>query len=133
MVANGVTRFPIRFDLWFAILSSLLLLPPADSYVEVDRTWVRVRMSWAFRANFPRSAIASVALGREVPLSRGVHGFAGRWLVNGSGEGIVSIDLNPSGLGYLLGFPVGLKQILISIDNPADFIASLLDESQSTV
>lgn len=88
-------RFPIRFDGWYRLLSAMLLLPPSGAYVEVN-DHIRVQMGWAFRARFPRSVIKSVAEATEKPLSRGVHGFAGRWLVNGSAHGLLTIDLTPS-------------------------------------
>lgn len=55
-------RFPIRFDTAYRILFTALLLTPSDSFVEVEGDEVRVRMAWAFRANFPRSVVASASL-----------------------------------------------------------------------
>jgi len=118
-------RFPIRFDTWYGVLSRLLLLPPADSYVEVDSREVRVRMSWAFRTCFPKTAVVSVSEVPDRPLSRGVHGFSGRWLVNGSGQGILSIDLMPDQRGYIMGMPVRLRQLMVSVINPKALVAVL--------
>ena len=118
MCVGNPQRFPIRFDEWYGVLSSALFLPPSSSYVEVGRQQVRVQMSWAFRACFPRSAVISVTEARESPLSRGVHGFAGRWLVNGSGQGILTIDLTPNQRGYVMGFPVRLQQLMVSMTEP---------------
>jgi hypothetical protein len=111
-------RFPIQFDTWYAILSSALLLPPSSSYVEMDETEVRVKMGWAFRSRFPKSAVASTAKMNGNPWSRGVHGFGGRWLVNGSGHGILIINLAPAQRGYVLGFPVRLRQLMLSLAEP---------------
>ncbi len=119
MVTGQAQRFPIRFDKWYEALSSSLLLPPTDSYVEVDSEWVRVRMGWAFQAQIPRAAVISVTATGQNPLSRGVHGFAGRWLVNGSGQGIVTIALQPTQRGYVVGFPVRLRQLLVSVTEPS--------------
>jgi hypothetical protein len=121
-------RFPIRFDTWFITLSSALGLPPSRSYVEIDGEEVRVRMGWAFRARFPRTAVASMAERNQNPLSRGVHGFAGRWLVNGSAEGILTIDLTPDQRAYVLGFPVRLRQLLVSLQEP-EKLATMLRSS----
>jgi hypothetical protein len=118
MVNREVQRFSIRFDKCYGGLSSSLLLPPQESYVELDSQWVRVQMGWAFRTQFPRSTIISVTPTKHVPLSRGVHGWAGRWLVNGSGQGILTIDLQPNQRAYVMGFPVRLKQLLISVTEP---------------
>jgi hypothetical protein len=122
-------RFPIRFDPWYAILSSALFLPPADSYVEVNDEEVLVRMGWAFRSHFPRTAIVSAAETPTRPLSRGVHGFAGRWLVNGSGQGILTISLTPAQRGYVMGFPVRLRQLMVSVLEPSGLAAALMSSA----
>ncbi len=122
---EGFRRFPIRFDRGYAVLSSALLLPPSQAYVDVGKGEIAARMGWAFRTRFPRSAISGAApLGRRA-ISRGVHGFFGRWLVNGSGDGIVSIDIAPPHRAWVLGFPVALKQLMVSVDDPAAFIAAV--------
>lgn len=116
--ADNHQRFPVRFDAWYGILSRALLISPPDSYVEVDRWEVRVRMSWAFRACFPKAAVASATIAQGRPLSRGVHGFAGRWLVNGSGQGILVIELAPDQRAHVMGFPVRLRQLMVSVNEP---------------
>jgi len=118
-------RFAIRFDSAYALLSRVLLLSPTDSYLEVDASDVRVRMAWGFRSTFPKSAVVSTALLERRPLSRGVHWFAGRWLVNGSGDGILSIKLSPGQRAFVLGFPVRLQELLVSFDDPAAVIQAI--------
>ena len=113
--AVGAVRFPISFDPWYRVLSSVLGLPPSSSYVQVSSDQVEVRMGWAFRSRFPRSAVASTSALDMRPFSRGVHGFGGRWLVNGSGRGILSIHLHPVQRAYLMGLPVRLQEVLVSI------------------
>ncbi|WP_198134478.1 hypothetical protein [Geotalea uraniireducens] len=54
-----------------------------------------------------------------------MHGFAGRWLVNGSGQGILTIDLTPTQRGYVMGFPVRLRQLMVSVAEPATLAAAL--------
>lgn len=128
-MAHGALRFPIRFDPAYGVLSAFLLLRPSDSFVEIEGDEVRVRMGWAFQARFPRSAVASAAVHPKRPISRGVHGFAGRWLVNGSGQGIVEIALRPRQRGWVLGFPVRLEELLASVEDPAGLIAALTGSS----
>ena len=111
-------RIPIRFERWYALLSSALLLFPSDSFVEIREDEVECRMGWAFRARFPRSAVSAVKRFERWPLSRGVHGFNGRWLVNGSGNGIATIELEPPQRAHVLGVPVKLRQLLVSVDDP---------------
>ena len=125
MSAAAAARFPISFESWYRVLSSIVGVPPSASYVNVDNEQVQVRMGWAFRSRFPRTAVVSLSeLGRK-PVSRGVHGFAGRWLVNGSGSGVVSIQLSPRQRAYVLGFPVRLKLLMVSVGDPSALAAAL--------
>jgi hypothetical protein len=124
-----MARFPISFDRWYAVLSSLLGLPPVSAYVDLDSTRVEVRMGWAFRARFPRSAVSSTSALAIRPLSRGVHGFGGRWLVNGSGRGVLSIHVNPVQRAYVMGVPVRLRELLVSVSEPAALAAALRDST----
>ena len=118
-------RIPIRFERWYALLSSALLLFPSDSFVEIHDDEVECRMGWAFRARFPRSAVSDAKRSKPVPLTRGVHGFNGRWLVNGSGDGILAVELEPPQRGRVLGVPVKLRQLLVSVDDPEALAAQL--------
>ncbi len=111
-------RFAISFDTWYGWLSTALLLSPASSFVEVDGDFVRVQMGWAFRARVPRSCLARVSRLERRPLSRGVHGAAGRWLVNGAGTNIIILDLAPAQRAYVMGFPVRLRQLMVSVTDP---------------
>jgi hypothetical protein len=118
-------RFPIRFESWYAALSSALLLRPADSYVEIEGETVECRMGWAFRTRFSIAAVMHAARLETKPLSRGVHGFAGRWLVNGAAEPILAIDLEPPQRAWVLGIPVRLRQLLVSTSDPDALAARL--------
>ncbi|HEY6725183.1 MAG TPA: hypothetical protein VI197_14210, partial [Polyangiaceae bacterium] len=64
-------RFPIRFDAWYRVLSSALLLRPSDCYFDLSDDEVAVRMGWAFNARFPRAAIDGATRFAKAPLSRG--------------------------------------------------------------
>src|SRR5215472_12746315 len=119
-------RFPILFEPAYAKLSRALFLPPEDSYVEVTDDRVTARMGWAFRAAFDRSRVVRAApSGKPVRLTRGVHGWAGRWLVNGAGDGVLEIDLAPPQGARVMGFPVTLRQLLVSVEDPAALAAAL--------
>lgn len=119
------TRFPIRFDDWYGLLSSALLLPPSSSYVEVRDGLVVARMGWGFHTRFPISAVVKTSMRDDSPLSRGVHGWAGRWLVNGAGENIVVIDLHPEQRARVMGFPVRLRRLMVSVTDPEGLRAAL--------
>jgi hypothetical protein len=120
------TRFPIKFDGWYAVLSSTLLLFPSSAFVDVADDAISVRMGWAFRSTFDRKRVAAVAKYRgSIALTRGVHGWAGEWLVNGAGDGVVEIDLEPAQRAYVLGAPVGLRRLLVSVTDPGALVDAL--------
>jgi hypothetical protein len=118
-------RFPIRFDNLYGLLSKALTIFPDNSFVDVTDRDVSVRMGWAFRAKFPRSAITGTKRVEREPISRGVHGMFGRWLVNGSGKGLLSISLAPAQRGYVCCVPVNISELTISFDDPEQ-IAEIL-------
>jgi hypothetical protein len=120
-----VIRFPITFESWYRTLSTILGLPPSSAYVEVTAEQVEVRMGWAFRSRFPRSAVSSASALDIRPLSRGVHGFGGRWLVNGAGRPILRVELSPPQRAYVMGIPVRLREVLVSVGDPSVVAAAV--------
>ena len=123
--SSASVRFRITFDRWYRALSTVLGLPPSSSYVSVAHDQVEVRMGWAFRSRFPRAAVVSGSELDIMPLSRGVHGFGGCWLVNGSGRGIVRLELSPRQRAYVLGLPVRLQSLLVSVAEPSALIGAV--------
>jgi len=126
MMRAMATRFPIRFDPWYRVLSTALLLPPSSAYVEVTDDHVEARMGWGFRTRFPLAAIAKTSVFEGKAISRGVHGWAGRWLVNGSGAGIVVLHLEPTQPARVMGIPVRLRELMVSVDEPEGFRKTLM-------
>jgi hypothetical protein len=120
-------RFPIRFSSVNGVLFRGLLLPPSTAYVELDDTAIRVRMGWAFAAKIPRQLVAKAGPGKPpaLRLTAGAHGWAGRWLVNGAPDGIVTLDLSEPVRGLVSGFPVRLKELSVSLEDPDAFLAAL--------
>ena len=129
---DETSSFPISFDSWYRVLSSLLGLRPSRSFVALGKDHVEVRMGWAFWSRFPRSAIASAAAVDMRPLSRGVHGFGGRWLVNGSSCGILSVHLVPAQPAYVMGLRVQLRELLVSVDEPSTLAHLLAGKPSET-
>jgi len=128
-----MTRFPISFDRWYRGLSRLLGLPPSVAYVDVGAQEVQVRMGWAFNSRFPRSAVTSVSASAHTPLSRGVHGFGGRWLVNGSSRQVMTLVLNPAQRAYVLGLPVSLSKLSVSVTDAAALGAALASTNSEKI
>ncbi len=118
-------RFPIRFDGWYVPISWSALLPPSSAWVEVREAELEARMGWAFRALVPRAHVRAAVPERLRTPSRGVHGWAGRWLVNGSSDGIVRIEIAPHARARVTGFPVKLSTLLVSVEDPEGLVAAL--------
>lgn len=102
----------------------LLGLTPSRSYLEIDPDLVRVRMSWGFRADIPRRSIRSLRrLGSTINI--GVHGWRGRWLVNGAAGPLVALAVEPPSRARALGFPIRLRELIVSVDDPDAVVAEL--------
>ena len=119
------TRIPIRYSKVWSWLLTLLVMPQGLSYIEVDGDAIKVRMSYAFRARFTRGDVSAVTTNRPV-LSVGVHGWRGRWLVNGAHRRIARITLALPVRARVLGFPVQLRELLVSVDDVAELQRALV-------
>ncbi len=118
------SRFPILFTGGMQAMGAIGIRPH-NSYVEVDPERVQVRMGWSFRATLPRSSVRSVEPDHDRVAAWGVHGWRGRWLVNGSSENVVRVSFDPPGRGFVLGFPVRLAQLRVSVIDPGGLIEAL--------
>jgi len=120
-------RFPISFNRPMRLLLTAMGLGPRHSYLDVDAQRVVVRMGWAFRASVPRDSIVAATESTRTTITIGVHGWRGRWLVNGAGRGLVVIDIDPRARGRVLGVPVNLRQIMVSAVDPDALVAAIGD------
>jgi len=120
-------RFPIRFNSFNGVLLRGLLISPSNAAVELGDDTVHVRMAWAFSARIPRRLVAKAGLGPAptIPFTAGAHGWRGRWLVNGSADGIVTMDLSEAVRANVAGFPIRLKELSVSLDDPEGFLGAL--------
>jgi hypothetical protein len=103
----------------------LLGLRPRACWVDVDDHTVEVQMSWAFRLRIERNSIKQMEADNDRVLGWGVHGWAGRWLVNGSAHGLVRVLLDPPGRARMCGFPVRVDTLRVSLEDPERFIEVL--------
>jgi hypothetical protein len=117
-------RIPIRYGAPWRWLLPILLLPARLSYIRIDGDTVKVRLGWAFRAKFARSDVVDVVKHRPV-ISIGAHGWNGRWLVNGAHRPIATIKLAAKSRAWVIGFPVKLTELLVSVDD-RDMLRELL-------
>jgi len=102
---------------------------PGRGGVEVDSTVLRVRMA-DFHLDIPRSSVRSATRSaRPVRGTIGVHGGRGRWLVNGSYNGLVELTIEPP--CYTPRQPSTLflrskvTSLTISLADPDGFIAAV--------
>ena len=125
---NG-QRFAISYDktAWLASLSGV---GPDSSAVEVGTAQVRVQMGSMFRLDIPRDRIRSVRRSQVKPRgTRGVHRWPGRWLVNGSAQGLVDVVIDPPcrtdrGLSTMF-LRAKVHVLTLSLADPDGFIAAL--------
>jgi hypothetical protein len=121
--ATNSARIPLRFGR-LRLLFAALGITPGSSYLDVAPDLVCVRMSWAFRADVPRPSIRAVRRVRN-SVSIGVHGWGGRWLVNGAAGPLVAVAIDPPAPARTLGLPVRLRELIVSVEDPAALIAEL--------
>ncbi len=116
------------FPILYGALRPLLVvvgLGPGLSGVELSDTELHVRMGWAFRARLPRTAITGARSVSGPVGGIGVHGWRGRWLVNGSMDRIVGLDIDPAVRALAVGLPVHLHYLALSLEDPDAFLAAL--------
>ena len=138
----GAKWFAISYsDSWSGRLTDTLdrLLFRAGrgvSGVEVDADEIRVRMG-SFKLDIPRSSVRSVQRSQaRVGGTAGVHGGRGRWLVNGSAEGLAELVLDPPSrvspsIDTMFGLgPSRVNQLTVSLDDPDGFIAAVAGDAR---
>jgi hypothetical protein len=102
------------------------------SGVAVGADEIRVRMG-SFKLDIPRGSVRSARRSQaKVGRTTGVHhGSGGRWLVNGSAEGLVEIAVDPPGriapsIDTFFGLgPSRVNSLIVSLDDPDGFIAAV--------
>lgn len=121
----ATSRFPISYSPSLRALFGVLGLGGRVSGVTVGPEVVDVRMGWAFHAAVPRSALDEAVPDTGRVSGWGVHGWAGRWLVNGSADGLVRLRIDPPVRARAVGFPVRLRELRLSLVTPDDFIRAV--------
>jgi hypothetical protein len=119
-----MARTPIRFGR-LKLLFVITGITPGLSYIELEPDVVRVRMSWSFSMDTPRESVQSARKAKDSPWSIGVHGWGGRWRVNGAASPMVAIDIAPSARARVLFFRASVRELLVSVDDPDALIAAL--------
>ncbi len=120
-----MVRFTISFSTTMRALLGLLGLGPRRSWLDVGAEQVDVRMGWAFHATIPRSAVVEAARPDRSRIGWGVHGWNGRYLINGSRGGLVRIVVSPPQRATMIGLPVTLRELTVSVDDPDGLVGAL--------
>jgi hypothetical protein len=102
---------------------------PAGGRIEVDAGELRLRMA-DFKVDIPRASIRRVARSRHQSRGTiGVHARGGRWLANGSANGLVEIAIDPPGHTErsisTLFRRMKVTELIVSLVDPDGFIAAV--------
>jgi hypothetical protein len=102
---------------------------PAGGRVEVGADEIRLRMA-DFKVNVPRASVRRA--GRSAHPARGtigVHAKGGRWLANGSADGLVEIEIDPpcrtERSPATLFRRMKVTELIVSLVDPDGFIAAV--------
>lgn len=118
--------FAIRYGLTRPILVAMGA-GPKHSFVRIDEDRFRVRMGWFFTADIPLGSIAGVGSDTQMVGGIGAHGWRGNWLVNGAASGLVRLKIDPTQRARVMGLPVKLRVLRLSMASPEELIAALVD------
>ena len=121
----SATVIPIKRVRPYTWLLAIIGASEGFADIRVDERRVRVRMGVGFLARFERSNVRSVEPYRTC-MSVGVHGWNGRWLVNGAHRPIASVQLVVPVRAWVLGFPVRVQQLLVSVTDVAQLRRAVL-------
>lgn len=128
---NKTASFAFRYDRWCGWLLGVLASGRRLSRVTVTDSDLDVKLGISFRAVIPRTSIVSAHPWTDRVWGWGAHGWRGRWLVNGSSQGIVVLHIEPSTKGRVLGFPVTLRELALSLEDPDGLVTALDLELES--
>ena len=117
-MANENAQFEFRYDRWCGWLLGLFGSGRRVSRVIVSEDELDVQLGIAFRGVVPRTSLVAARPWQGRVFGWGAHGWGGRWLVNGSSHGIVVLDIDPPAKGRVIGFPVSLRELSISMEDP---------------
>jgi hypothetical protein len=122
--------FAMRYTPFMRVLLGLILAGPRHTRIHVDDRTLELRMGaggWAYSTRVPRSSIRSAAIRTERlrGWGWGAHGWRGRWLVNGSMKDLVSVKVDPPARARCLGWPIRLRELIVSPEEPAALVEAL--------
>jgi hypothetical protein len=117
--------FSLRYGAASRWMLTLLASGPGRSGIAVTDRDVAVEMGWSFDGRAPLQSVTSARPLEDTVISRGVHGWRGDWLVNGAGDRLVEVRFEPAMKGHVIGFPVRVRRLRVSVDDPAGLALAL--------
>jgi hypothetical protein len=120
----ATTSFTFRYGALRPLMTGLGMGPGLSS-IELDGDVLRVRMGWSFRTAIPTHQITDARTVEGPVGGIGVHGWRGRWLVNGTTTGLVAITVDPPVRARAVGLPVHLRVLTLSVEDPDALVAAL--------
>jgi hypothetical protein len=114
----------LRYERWFLPLSVPLGLGPKKSEVRIADGTLHVKMGWGFDAHIPIASITRAEATEERAFTAGVHYSSGRWLVNGSSKGLVTLTIEPPVKAKAAFRTVMLRSLVVSVTDPEALIAA---------
>lgn len=109
------TKYEIGYSTWNGRLLGLLGLGPRHSSVVITEEEVTVTMGWGFSASIPRPSVVSVETDDDRVWGWGVHGWKGKWLVNGTSQGLVRFTIDPATRARGCFVPLDLRVLRVSV------------------
>ena len=114
----------MSYQRWFVPLATPLGLGPKRSDVSIRDDVLHVAMGWGFSADIPLASVKGARRFHDRVFAWGVHGFRGRWLVNGSSQGVVELTIDPPVRARIMGVPMTLRELLVSVTDPDELVAA---------
>jgi hypothetical protein len=130
--AREPERFAISYDEMGPISTwadTLLGGGPAGGRIEIDADELRLRMA-DFKVDVPRASVRRAARSsHQTRGTIGVHSKGGRWLANGSADGLVEIEIDPpchtKRSPSTLFLRMKVNTLIVSLVDPDGFIAAV--------
>jgi len=117
--------FTLRYGTFSRYLLKLVASGPERSGIAVNDADLAIKMGASFAGRAPRASVTAARALTETVVSRGVHGWRGDWLVNGAGGSLVEILFEPPMPAHVLAYPVRVRRLRISVDDPAGLVEAL--------
>jgi hypothetical protein len=122
---TDAVSFALSFNRFMRLLMTPMFAGPRHCRAQFATDTLTVtmgRLGWAFSAVIPRSSISEGQPYDGPVFGWGAHGWRGRWLVNGSSRGLVTLRIDPAARGRCVFIPLRVSELTLSLEDPSSFI-----------